>query len=254
MKLNIPTEKAIEILEKRKSEINSYDFEPKVWKDKTENDLREIFDGFDTKWMQISQLSFTTPFSDMKYDVLEKGKKQATQYLDAYIEQIIEYTSIEASVTDESEKYYENENKILKKQISESISSTNYILDERNGVLTELNEKNNEIKNLKENTVQLSEITLNKLLGLLKNLPIGQFIALLGSFFAIIGFAYYFGTVIQEKANMDNEFELREKLSEYKNQKKELNTKIINLEKEKTENGIIIQKLMKIKTDTIKSK
>ena len=82
MQLKIPTEKAIEILEKRKSEIGGLNFEPKVWKGKTENDLKEIFDGFDTKWLQISQINFETPFSDMKYEVLEKGKRQAKK---AYI-------------------------------------------------------------------------------------------------------------------------------------------------------------------------
>lgn len=71
MQLKIPTDKAIEILKKRKSEIGAFDFEPKVWKGKTENDLREIFDGFDSKWLQISQINFDTPFSDMKYESVQ---------------------------------------------------------------------------------------------------------------------------------------------------------------------------------------
>jgi hypothetical protein len=36
MELNIPKEKAIQILEKRKSEIDEYGFEPKVWKHTTD--------------------------------------------------------------------------------------------------------------------------------------------------------------------------------------------------------------------------
>ena len=165
MQLKIPTEKAIEILEKRKSEIGGLNFEPKVWKGKTENDLKEIFDGFDTKWLQISQINFETPFSDMKYEVLEKGKRQAKQYLESYIEQIKEYSTIKNIRNKENEKYFENENRALKGQLSETISNANVILEDRNQTLSELNEKNKQIVNLKENTVQLSEITINKLFG-----------------------------------------------------------------------------------------
>lgn len=251
MQLKIPTKKAIEILEKRKSEIGGLNFEPKVWKGKTENDLKEIFDGFDTKWLQISQVNFDTPFSEMKYEVLEKGKRQAKQYLESYIEQIKEYSSIKNIRNEENEKYFENENRALKGQLSETISNANVILEDRNQTLSELNEKNKQIENLKENTVQLSEITINKLFGLLKNLPIGQVVALFGSFFAIIGFAFYFGTLIQEKSNMDNEFELREKLNESENLKQNLEKKIIQLEKEKSE---LKTNLNNLKSNTLNNK
>jgi len=254
MQLKIPTDKAIEILKKRKSEIGTFDFESKVWKGKTENDLREIFDGFDTKWLQISQINFDTPFSDVKYEVLEKGKKQANQYLESYIEQIKEYSEIQNIQHEENEKYFENQNRGLKKQLSEAISSANVILEDRNQILSELNDKNKEVINLKENTVQLSEITINKLFGLLKNLPIGQVVALFGSIFAIIGFAFYFGTLIQEKSNMDDEFELREKLNNIENSNQNLEDKIIILEKENSELKNNLKEQSTKKTDTIKTK
>jgi hypothetical protein len=245
MELKIPSKKAIEILEKRKAEINGVSFEPKVWKGKTENDLREIFDGFDTKWLQISQITFDTPYSEMKYEIREKGKKQAIQYIESYIEQIEEYTAIKVNAKEEDERYFENENKSLKKQISEAVSSSNYILEDRNGILSELNEKNKQVENLKQNTVQLSEITINKLFGLLKNLPLGQVVALFGSFFAIIAFAFYFGTLIQGKSNMDSEFELRNKLDNSETQNQELKTKVSKLEKEKTELNFNISEMKK---------
>lgn len=254
MQLKIPTVKAIEILEKRKSELGTFDFEPKVWKGKTENDLREIFDGFDTKWLQISQINFDTPFSDMKYEVLEKGKKQANQYLESYIEQIKEYSEIQNLQHEENENYFENQNRALKNQLSEAISSANIILEDRTQILSELNDKNKEVTNLKENTVQLSEITINKLFGLLKNLPIGQIAALFGSIFAIIGFAFYFGTLIQEKSNMDNEFELREKLNNSKNLNQNLENNITILEKENSELINNLNELKTEKTDTNKTK
>lgn len=114
MQLKIPTKKAVEILEKRKSEIGGAYFEPNVWKGKTENDLKEIFDGFDTKWLQISQIDFDKPFSEMKYKILEKGKNQAKQYLESYIEQIKEYSEIQNTKDEQNEKYFENENRGLK--------------------------------------------------------------------------------------------------------------------------------------------
>ncbi|MBG6063441.1 hypothetical protein IWX83_003251 [Flavobacterium sp. CG_9.1] len=49
MELKIPKDKAIEILEKRKSEIDVYGFEPKVWKHTTEDNLKDIFGGLDFK-------------------------------------------------------------------------------------------------------------------------------------------------------------------------------------------------------------
>ena len=53
MKLNIPAEKAIKILRDRLSEIDGYGFNPKAWKDRTENDLREIFPIGSMQWLQV---------------------------------------------------------------------------------------------------------------------------------------------------------------------------------------------------------
>ncbi|WP_396198489.1 hypothetical protein [Flavobacterium sp.] len=239
MELKIPKDKAIEILEKRKSEIDIIGFEPRVWKHTTEDNLKEIFGGLDFKWSQINSISFSSPYSEVSSSVFERGKIQAKKYLDSYIEQINEFTEIQKSLDEEKERFFEQENKNLKTQLMEVISSSNKKLGERNELLSEINAKNIEIKKLKENTVQLTEITLNKLFGLIKNLPIGQAIGLFSALFGIIGFSYWIGTTIKENSFLKNEYELQTKINELKldeqksdNNIYKLKTENINLKKE----------------------
>ena len=94
MKLKIPDNKAIEILSKRIRELNDFDFQAKVWKDKTINDLHEIFSLGDTKWLQVSGLKFDTYIESEKFQLLQQGKLQAKQLLESYIEQITELSKI----------------------------------------------------------------------------------------------------------------------------------------------------------------
>ena len=51
MKLKVPKEKAISILRQRMSELTDPNFNAKAWKDKTENDLQEIFPLGSTQWL-----------------------------------------------------------------------------------------------------------------------------------------------------------------------------------------------------------
>src|SRR5690606_1465756 len=121
MQLKIPFEEAIRILEKRKSEILLNDFDHKVWKGKTENDLKEIFAGMDYKWLQISQLDFEAPFtSDQnKREVFNRGKRQAEQFLDSYIEQIQEYSQIQQKQANQTEQTFELKYYKIKNEMNE---------------------------------------------------------------------------------------------------------------------------------------
>lgn len=150
MRLKIPKEQAIAILEKRKSEIYKSDFEPKVWKETTESDLREIFDGRDFKWMNISQIKFTTPFSDENTNVLAKGKEQAEKFMNSFIEQIEEYSKIAETKTIEREKYLESENDNLRVQMSGLMTKASGLIDDQNELLDELNEKDTKIEHLEK--------------------------------------------------------------------------------------------------------
>ena len=232
MQLKIPKDKAIEILEKRKSEIDQYGFEPKVWKHTTEDNLKEIFGGLDFKWSQISSISFSSPFSDSSGIAMSNGKNQARKYLDSYIEQIKEFTDIQNNLIEENEKFFVKENKNLKNQLTEVLTNANIILNDNNEILTELNAKNAEIKSLKENTVQLNEITLNKLFGLIKNLPIGQTIGLITTLFAVIGFSYWLGVTVKENSFLKSEYELQNKINQLNSEKEKLENNIFNLKNE----------------------
>ncbi len=129
MQLKIPKENAIEILKKRKNEIDGSGFEPTVWQNTTADNLKEIFGGMDFKYSQINQITFDTHWSDFKADVLEKGKVQAKKYLDSYIEQINEFTKIQDNIAEKNESYFEQENKELKSQMMEAISNANFLKD-----------------------------------------------------------------------------------------------------------------------------
>lgn len=253
MQLKIPKDKAIEILEKRKSEIDSNTFEPKVWQHTTEDNLKDIFGGLDFKWTQISQITFDTHWPDFKVDVLAKGKTQAKKYIDSYIEQINEFTEIQNSIVEDNERYFEQENKALKLQMMEAISNANVILEDRNKILSDLNSKNNEIKSFRENTVQLNDITLNKLIGLIKNLPIKQTIALFTILFGIIGFTFWLGNTIKENSFLKTEYKLGKEINELNSEKEKLDNQIykLNLENNllKTERENLIEN-NKINTPT----
>ncbi len=47
---------------------------PKAWKDRTENDLREIFPLGSSQWLQVSQIHFDTIVNSEKAKVLAEGK------------------------------------------------------------------------------------------------------------------------------------------------------------------------------------
>ncbi|WAC03506.1 hypothetical protein N7U66_08495 [Lacinutrix neustonica] len=232
MQLKVRKEKAIEILEKRKKEIDEPGFDPKVWKHKTEDNLKEIFGGLDFKWTQIDGINFNSSFTDLSASVLATGKLQARKYLNSYIEQIIEFTEIQDSIVEENERYFEQENKTLKSQMMDVVSSSNTILEDRNELLSDINAKSVEIKSLKENTVQLNKITLNKLLGLIKNLPIGQTIGLFTTLFGIIGFSFWLGKTIKENSFLKSEFELQTKINKLNSDKEKLDSNIYKLEAE----------------------
>ena len=195
MILNIPPEQAIEILKKRKREIYIASFEPNVWIGKTENDLVEIFGILDEKKYQISQIRFTTPVSSMKYEIFEKGKKHADQFLESYIEQIEEYSKIEKKKIEEIESDYK---KLL--------NDAKLIEIEKNQFLKKVESQNQTIQSLEKNTVQLTDITIKKIIMLISHLPISEVITFISIFLAIIGFAFWIGTTVQENLNNNEQF------------------------------------------------
>lgn len=228
MKLKIPTEKAIEIFEKRKQEISQYGFEPSVWKSTVENDCREIFDGVDFRWLDIGKIKFTTPVTSAKESTLAKGKVQATKLMESFIEQIREYSQIAELKSQEREKYYESEYNELNKETSRIIAQANELIVDQNKLLDELREQDAEIERLKKGTVQLSEITLAKLFKLIGNLPLGQTIGLITTIIGIIGFSVYCGTLIEKSTNQGNQLDDKIKIQKL-NEKEKVMMDSVNL-------------------------
>lgn len=112
MILKIPTEQAIKILSERLAENDGYGFNPKAWKDQTENDLREIFPLGSMQWLQISSINFDTFVTSEKANILSKGKDTARKLIASYIEFIGEYykTSEEEQIIKDNnfeQKYYD---------------------------------------------------------------------------------------------------------------------------------------------------
>src|SRR5690348_10947340 len=94
MQLKVPAGQAIQILQDRLKEIDSYNFNPKAWKNKTENDLREIFPLGSMQWLQVSNIQFDTFVTLEKAKVLAEGKETARQLISSYIDFIKQYSKI----------------------------------------------------------------------------------------------------------------------------------------------------------------
>lgn len=206
MRLKIPIEAAIEIITERKDEIWQYNFDPQVWKDKTQNDLREIFELGDNKWLQISGLQFTSYLPGEKHQALEKGKRQADEYLTSYIERINKYAEIHSKSIINEENLYKEENKKLSVDLTNLYDYSTNLLEEKSLLLKDINNKDLRINYLENNTVQLDDITLEKIAGLIKNLPIKQTVGLVTTFFTILGFTFYLGTIFKENHYLKSEY------------------------------------------------
>ncbi|WP_010665437.1 hypothetical protein [Marinilabilia salmonicolor] len=216
MNLLIPEDKAIEVLSKRITELNDFNFQAKVWKDKVINDLKEIYPLGDTRWLQISGLHFETVIQSEKYSVLQKAKLQAKQLIESYIEQIREYSKIREEKQIIVENNYHQKYSELLNDWNKLVPDYNALLKEKDGLLKriefaeeEKREKQNEINGLIENTVQLSNISFSKLFKLLFNLPIGQIVAFFAIIIAIIGGAFKLGMLYSDSISKNEQYELR---------------------------------------------
>lgn len=245
MKLEIPKDKAIAILEKRIAEITSYGFEPDVWQGTTEEDLKAIFGILDSRWLKVKQITFTTVVTSEKQRVLETGKKQAQGYLKAFIEQIEDYSKIANEKADERERIYEQKYFELETETKNTLANYEETIRIANNYSAELEQQDIEIANLKKNTVQLSEITLAKLFKMLGNLPLGQLIALIGIVISVLGFAGWCGMQLEKSTSKDVEFENRTTIQELKNEKILLQDSINGIEKNRLQLQTEIYKLTK---------
>jgi predicted nuclease with TOPRIM domain len=254
MNLKIPNNKAIEILQKRIGELGSFDFQPKVWKDKTQNDLKEIFSLGDTKWVQVSGINFTTYITSEKDQVMRDGKVQARQLLESYIEQIQEYSKIQEEREVIEENNYKKKYSDLLTEWNELVPSYNSLLKEKDQLFEVIDSKdveigngNDEIERLRKNTVQLDNISLKRLFSLITNLPLGQIIALIVVVIGIVTGSFKLGEIYSNSKAENDKYEIRKENDTLIQKNNELEKSNKSLEIEVNDLNNRIDSLTKVK-------
>lgn len=250
MYLKIPKNKAIQILRQRIAELSEYNFNPKAWKDKTENDLREIFPIGSMQWLQISTIQFDTFITSDKQRVLKEGKDTGQRLLNSYIDFIENYSEIaEQRQLITQNNYQDKYNKLLS-EWNKLVPQWNELLKKHQEVLAEGEAKNEQIENLnneiiqiKNNTVQFENISVGKVVKAIKNLPVGQLIAVIGFIIAMLISSFKLGVMYQENSMNNTNYQLNKQNDANQELLKQKDKEIDNLQNENT--------LLKQKKDTI---
>ncbi len=223
MEILIPADKAIQILKTRLAEIDALNFNSQAWKDRTENDLKEIFPPTTFKWAQVSKIYFETYITADKAITMAKGKDTARQLLNSYIESIIEYSNIVRQKQVAKEAEYERKYLDLLKDWNDLVPEYNEIIKKKNQApdkIEELTEmlaaKEQEIVNIRSETIQLDNVSFSKLRKVFLNLPVWQIVSTLTVVAAIISGCFVIGTIYQKNEDNTNTFELRTELQQTK--------------------------------------
>jgi hypothetical protein len=241
MKLNIPAEKAIKILRDRLGEIDDYGFNPKAWKDRTENDLREIFLIGSMQWLQVSSINFDTFVTSEKPKVLAEGKDTAKKLIASFIEFIQEYSTIAEEKQIIKDKDFEQKYYDLLKQWNDLVPGYNSLvkkydvqLTTAEGLLENIKTKDQEIERIKSETIQLDNVSFKKLWTALFNLPTGQLIGLFSTLGALLIGAFTLGT-LYERTSANNElFDLRSSQKQMQEQNEKMKFSYDSLQKAST--------------------
>lgn len=216
MNLKIPTEQAIKILQNRHAEIDSYGFNPKAWKDRTENDLREIFPLGSKQWLQISSINFETFVTSEKIKVLAEGKDTARKLITSYIEFLREYSTMAEQKQIIKDKDFEQKYDDVLKKWNKLVPDYNELIRKYDDQLTtsqsqleEIRTRDDEIERIKSETIQLDNVSFKKLWSALFSLQIGKLIGIFSTLFAFLIGAFTLGT-LYERTSANNElFDLR---------------------------------------------
>lgn len=241
MKLNIPAEKAIKILRNRLGEIDGYGFNPKAWKDQTENDLREIFPIGSIQWLQVSGINFETFVTSEKPKVLAEGKDTAKKLIASFIEFISEYSTIAEEKQIIKNKDFEQKFYDLIKKWNDLVPGYNSLVNKYDdqlttaqGLLENIQTKDQEIERIKSETIQLDNVSFKKLWTALFSLPTGQLIGVFSTLGALLIGAFTLGT-LYERTSANNElFDLRSSQKQMQEQNEKMKFSYDSLQKATT--------------------
>lgn len=255
MKLLIPADHAIEILQTRLGEIDVYNFNPKAWKDRTENDLREIFPLGSMQWLQVSQIDFDTFVTTEKAKVLSEGKETAKQLISSFIDFIRQHSKIAQQKQIIKEKDYEQKyNDLLKEWnnlvpgYKELIKKHDAQLTSSEGQLEKTEALETEIERIKSETIQLDNVSLSRISKAFFNLPIWQIVTTFSVIIAIIVGTFSLGSVFQKNEDNNQIFDFKTEISELKEERENNNKLILNKDEEIKQIKSVVDSLtMKLK-------
>lgn len=157
MKLNVPKEDAIRIINERLRDLNSFDFDPKVWKDRTVIDFKQIFPSFD-QWLQVAKIQFDSFIERDKAKTLEDGKVTAKKLLNSYIDFVQQHTTIRTKEREIVETSYKDKYRELLSEWNELVSEYNDLLSRHSDLIDTTNSLFDKIEELE---TQLKESELS---------------------------------------------------------------------------------------------
>lgn len=234
MKLLIPKEKAIQILQDRISGLYAYDFNPEAWKERTVLDLKEIFPIGSTQYLKIQFLRFDTYVVADKHKVMLEAQKTAEQVLKSYIEFINEYSKVAEERKIIKEKDFETKYYELLKERNEIVTDYNGLiknyeeqLDTNSELLDQAENLNNQIETIRRDTIQIDNVSFSKLSKAFFNLPVWQIVTTFSVIIAIIVGVFGLGSIYQKNEANNQIFDYKTEIKTLKDER-ELNSKILS--------------------------
>lgn len=216
MKLLIPKEKAIQILQDRISELHTHDFNSEAWKERTILDLKEIFPLGSTQYLKIQFLRFETFVVSEKQKVMVEAKETAPKILKSYIEFINEYSKVAEERIVIKEKDFETKYFELLKERNEIVNEYNdflkkyeELLNKNSELLNQEEKLNNQIDIIRRETIQIDNVSINKIIKAFFSLTISQIVTTFSVIVAVIVGLFGLGSIYQKNQDNNQIFEYK---------------------------------------------
>jgi len=179
-------------------------------------DLKQIFGVLSDQWLQISAIHFDTIVDSQKAQKLNQGKETAKGLLNTYINYIEEYSKIEGQRSGVKEKGFEEKFYSLLKEHNERGDELLKSLKDHGDLLNENEILTLENQSLRENTLQLDNVSLGKLWAGIKNLPTRQIWTLVTIGFGIFATSFTLGQQFERISTKADTFEIKKENSDLK--------------------------------------
>ncbi|MFD2937861.1 hypothetical protein [Spirosoma flavum] len=137
MRLLVSSAFAIKILEDRLKDLNAFDFDSKVWKDRTILELKQIFGITGDQWLQVNQIHFDTYITSEKQSKLTQGKATARKLIASYIDFIKQHSAAQQEKVKVEEESYQQKYVQLLSEWNEFVPKYNTLLGEHENLQQE---------------------------------------------------------------------------------------------------------------------